>query len=74
MTLKEKFQAYLKNDKALLLTFIPIVSIIVSIGFYKSSNEEIHNKYGTYIFGGMGTPTPILHLDGKGLKYIWWKH
>jgi len=41
---------------------------------YKSSNEEIHNKYGTYIYGPMGQKRTILHLDGAKIKYLWWKH
>lgn len=65
MTLKEKFQAYLKNDKALLLTFIPIVIIIVSIGFYKSSNEEkIAENYNEDISFPKNVDTMMMH-DSK---------
>ena len=31
----------------------------------KSKTEEIHNKYGTYIFGGLNEPRYIKHIDGR---------
>lgn len=34
----------------------------------KNKNEEIHNKYGTYLFGELNHPAVIKHTDGR--KYI----
>jgi hypothetical protein len=31
----------------------------------KSKTEEIHEKYGTYIFGGLGDAAYIKHTDGS---------
>lgn len=32
----------------------------------KIKNEEIHKKYGTYLFGELNHPQMINHIDGKG--------
>ena len=34
----------------------------------KSRTEEIHSKYGTYLFGGLGEPQYIHHTDGRHSK------
>lgn len=34
--------------------------------FGKSINEETHETYGTYIFGGLNEPAYIRHMDGRG--------
>jgi len=31
----------------------------------KSKTEDIHNKYGTYIFGELNKPAYINHIDGR---------
>jgi len=31
----------------------------------KTTNEEIHNIYGTYLFGGLNQPKFIKHTDGR---------
>lgn len=36
----------------------------------KSQTEEIHNKYGTYIFDAINKPAYIKHIDGRKLKEI----
>ena len=33
----------------------------------KNKNEEIHNKYGTYLFGELNYPQVIKHTDGRKL-------
>ena len=34
----------------------------------KNKNEEIHNKYGTYLFGKLNHPQVINHTDGRKFK------
>ena len=31
----------------------------------KSKTEDIHNKYGTYIFDEINKPAYIKHIDGR---------
>jgi hypothetical protein len=33
----------------------------------KTTNEKIHNIYGTYLFGGLNQPKFIKHTDGRKL-------
>ena len=34
----------------------------------KNKNENLHSKYGTYLFGGLNYPPVIKHIDGRNLK------
>jgi hypothetical protein len=34
----------------------------------KNKNEEIHKKYGTYLFGQLNQPQVIKHTDGRNTK------
>lgn len=34
----------------------------------KNKNEEIHNKYGTYLFGELNHPQVIKHTDGRNIQ------
>ena len=36
----------------------------------KSKTEEIHNKYGTYIFDEINKPSYIMHIDGRNNSSI----
>ena len=36
----------------------------------KSKNKELHEKYGTFIFGPLGHSRIIKHLDGRRLKFF----
>jgi hypothetical protein len=36
----------------------------------KSQTEEIHNKYGTYIFGKLNEPAYIKHIDGRNNLHV----
>ena len=37
---------------------------------HNSQTEEIHNKYGTYIFDAIKKPAYIKHIDGRKLRKI----
>jgi len=39
----------------------------------KSTTEEIHNKYGTYIFDAINKPACIKHIDGKKKILLFYK-
>lgn len=39
----------------------PMEAFLIS----KSKTEEIHNKYGTYIFGKLNEPGYVKHIDGR---------
>ena len=34
----------------------------------KNKNEELHKKYGTYLFGELNYQQIIKHTDGQGTK------
>lgn len=36
----------------------------------KSKTEELHNKYGTYLFGEIDKPAYIKHIDGRFNKVV----
>jgi len=38
--------------------------------YQKITDEKIHSKYGTYIFGPLNQPAFISHLDGRGRNVI----
>jgi hypothetical protein len=38
--------------------------------YYKSKTEEIHNKYGTYIFDEIDKPAYIKHIDGRNESVV----
>ena len=35
---------------------------------HKNKNEELHKKYGTYLFGELNHPQVIKHTDGRKTK------